>query len=53
MKKSMGMSTDLHSGLSNRSPKAPSEKPKGPSVDKDACRETTTPSQPTIGGRVA
>lgn len=52
-KSGMSMSSDLHSGLTNKSPKAPSEKPKGPSVDADACRESVAPSQPTIGGRCA
>ncbi len=51
--KSGGMSSDLHSGLTNKSPKAPSEMPKGPSVDSDATRSSTAPSQGTLGGRTA
>jgi hypothetical protein len=48
-----GLTTDLHAGLTDRSPKAPSEKPKGGSVDADATRSATAPSQPTLGGRCA
>lgn len=48
-----GMSSDLHAGLTNKSPKAPSEKPKGASVDSDACRESTATSQATLGPRTA
>lgn len=44
---------DLHKGLKNRSPKAPTETPKGGSVDKDATRSSTAPTPRTIGPRDA
>lgn len=52
-KSGMGVSSDLHSGLTNRSPKAPSEIPKGASVDKDAVRDSTAPTPSSLGGRCA
>lgn len=44
---------DLHAGLTNKSPSAPSEKPKGPSVNQDATRTGTAPSSKTLGPRTA
>lgn len=49
----MGMSSDLHAGLVNKSPKAPSETPKGPSVDSDSTRSSVAKTPSTIGGRCA
>lgn len=46
-------SSDLHAGLTNKSPKAPSETPKGPSVNADATRDSTAPTPGTLGGRCA
>lgn len=40
-------------GLTNKSPSAPSEKPKGPSVNQDATRTGTAPSSKTLGPRTA
>lgn len=51
--KSSGMSSDLHAGLTNRSPKAPSKKPSGPSVDSEAVRDSTAPNQTGLSGRCA
>jgi hypothetical protein len=52
MKKSSG---GLHSGLSNKSPKAvdASMACKGGSVDKDTTRDSTAKTPSTIGGRCA
>lgn len=46
-------SSDLHKGLTNRSPKAPSETPKGASVDSDSTRDSVAPSPKTLGDRCA
>ncbi len=53
MKKSGG--SNMHSGLTNKSPKAvdASMKCKGGSVDSDTTRDKVAPSPSTIGGRVA
>ncbi len=48
-----GMSSDLHAGLTNKSPKAPSAKPSGPSVDSDATRSSVATNSGTLGGRTA
>lgn len=44
---------DLKEGLKDRSPAAPSEKPKGGSVDSDATRSGTAPSPKSLGPRTA
>jgi len=43
----------LKEGLKNCSPPAPSEKVKGPSVDRDAKRQATAPTPKTLGPRHA
>jgi hypothetical protein len=43
----------LLDGLKDRSPAAPSEKPKGKSVDSEATRTSTAPSPKTLGPRCA
>lgn len=54
MKKSGGsMVTDLKSGLVNRSPKAPSETPKGGSVNNETTRDSVAKTPATLGGREA
>jgi len=59
MKKMSGMATggrmssDLHSGLTNKSPKAPDQAPKGPSVNDDTTRSSVAENHGTLGGRVA
>lgn len=40
-------------GLTDRSTKAPSEKPKGGSVDSDATRSGTAPTPKPLGPRTA
>lgn len=44
---------DMHKGMKNVSPKAPSETPKGKSVDADATRSATRSNQKTLGPREA
>lgn len=54
MKSDGGKATsNLMEGLKNMSPKAPSETPKGPSVNKDATRGSVAPTPKTLGGRCA
>lgn len=45
--------TSLHSGLKNRSPKAPKAQVSGPSVSGDATRSSTASTPKTLGPRVA
>lgn len=45
------MTTDLHAGLKTMSPKAPSETPKGPSVNADSTRGSVAPTPKTLGPR--
>ena len=52
-KSGSAMVTDLHAGLTNKAAKAPSETPKGASVDSDTTRSKTAPSQGTLGPRCA
>lgn len=47
------MAKGMLDGLTNRSPEAPSEKPKGESVDKDATRSTPAKSPKSLGPRSA
>lgn len=49
----MASDKSLLSGLKTHSPKAPSEKPKGGSVDSDATRKETAPTPKTLGPRCA
>lgn len=43
----------LHAGMKNRSAKAPSEKPKGGSVNSEPTRSKTAPTPRTLGPRNA
>jgi hypothetical protein len=45
--------TNLLKGLTNKSPAAPSEKPKGPSVNQDATRTSVAPQPKSLGPRCA
>lgn len=45
--------TSLYEGLKNHSPAAPSEKPKGPSVNADATRKGVASTPKTLGPRTA
>lgn len=46
-------SGDLHDGLTNRSPSAPDDKPKGKSVDDGATRDKAAATPKPIGPRTA
>lgn len=45
--------TTLKGGLKDRSPMAPKEKPKGPSVNKNPNRSGVAPTPKTLGPRYA
>lgn len=53
MAKGMSSKNILKEGLKDMSPKAPSEKAKGASVNKDAKRSGTAPTPKTLGPRHA
>ena len=52
-KNSMKSRGILKEGLKDMSPLAPSEKPKGPSINKDPNRKGVAPTPKTLGPRYA